>query len=172
MDRRLRAARDCAIVVALTVGAVLWEDSRGSEFELLPADVTLTAPVGRGTDQLQFLIRGAGCDQADTSARDYREPKDRIRSPVLQYEKDSIVITYQVEDPGRYACAGEDPGVPRTITLTLPLGDRTILDGTKNPPAPFRTGPPRTLPLGAIPSPSPTPTATATATATPSPTPA
>lgn len=150
--RVLRAARDGAVVVALTVVVVVWEARREAAQELLPADVTLTAPVSRGTDQLQFLVRGAGCDQADTSARGYKKPKERVKAPILQYDEDSIVITYMVEDPGRYACQGFDPGVPRTITLRLPLGDRTILDGTQSPPAPFRTGAPRTLPLDVVPS--------------------
>lgn len=170
MDARvLRAARDATIVVAVTAGAVFWQAHQESGEALRPADVTITAPVGPGTDQLQFLVRGAGCDQEDTSPRDYRRPKERVKAPLLQYDADSITITYQVEDPGRYACTGEDPGVPKTVTLRLPVGDHTILDGTKNPPAPFTPGPPRTLPLGAIPDATPTADSGAQPTATPDP---
>lgn len=157
-DRLLRAARDGSAVIALTVVAALFLGDR-TDVKLLPADVTLTAPVGKGTEQLQFLIRGAGCDQRDTSPRGYKEPRKRVRPPVQQYTKDAITITYKVEDPGRFACRGFDPGVPKTLTLRLPVGDRRLLDGTKNPPTPFRTGPPRTLPLGAIPDESPSPPA-------------
>ena len=153
--RVLRAARDAAIVVVATVAVVIWQDNKEAEEKLLPADVTLTEPVGPGTDQIQFLVRGAGCDQADTSERGYKEPKERVKAATRRYDRDSIVITYMVEDPGKYACRGFDPGVPKTVTLELPLGDRRILDGTKNPPAPFRTGPPRTLPFGVVPDASP-----------------
>jgi hypothetical protein len=160
MERKrvLRAARDGTIVILATVVLVIWQDARESKEKLLPADVTLTAPYDKSTDQLQFLIRGAGCDQADTSARGYKEPKERVKAPTRHYVKDTLVITYMVEDPGRYACRGFDPGVPKTITLELPLGDREVLDGTKNPPAPFKIGPPRTLPFGVVPGTSPSAT--------------
>jgi hypothetical protein len=160
--RVLRAARDGTIVILATVAVVIWQDHREADLKLLPADVTLTAPVGPGTDQIQFLVRGAGCDQADTSERGYKEPKDRVRAPTRHLVKDALVITYMVEDPGKYACHGFDPGVPRTVTLELPLGDRRLLDGTKHPPAPFKIGPPRTLPFGVVPEASPSATATAT----------
>ena len=158
----LRAARDGTIVVLATVAVVIWQDREESKEKLIPADVTLTGPVEPGSHQLQFLIRGAGCDQADTSERGYKEPKERVKAPTRHIVDDSLVITYLVEDPGKYACRGFDPGVPKTITLELPVGDLRLLDGTKNPPAPFKTGPPRTLPFGVIPdaSPSATPAAT------------
>lgn len=158
----LRAARDGTIVVLATAAVVIWQDRQESNEKLIPADVTLTEAVEPGSHQLQFLIRGAGCDQADTSERDYKEPKERVKAPTRHIVEDSLVITYMVEDPGKYACRGVDPGVPKTITLELPVGDLRLLDGTKDPPAPFKTGPPRTLPFGVTPdaSPSATPRAT------------
>lgn len=161
MDRRLRAARDGGIVVALTVGAVIWQGGKDAQEKLVPADITLTAPTVPGTEQLQLLVRGAGCDQPKAlRKRGYRDPHDRVKRTHTQFDDNArtITVTIQVEPPGVYACGDVDPGVPWTIWLPAPVGDRRILDGTKNPPVPIRSGPARTLPLGTILTPTAGPT--------------
>jgi hypothetical protein len=162
-DRWLRAARDGCIVIVLTVAALSYQASRESAERLLPADVVLTAPVVPGTDQLQLLIRGAGCElPEDQQGHDYTSPHDRVKRTYTQFDDDArtITVTVKVAEPGKFACTGEDPGVPWTITLPAPVGDRKILDGTRNPPEPMRSGPPRTLSFGAVPTAHPTPSAT------------
>ncbi len=136
MERRTRALLEGGVVVVGTfvIALVFTNDPT----DLIPGDVTLTGePLVRGTTQLHLLVRGAGCSPEDKPGRRAEDVRKRVQQPTTQYTSDEIVLTVKVRDPGKDKCVGTDPGVPYTLTLVTPLGDRKLLDGTKNPPAPF-----------------------------------
>lgn len=137
MERRVRRALvegGAIIAGTLVIAFYFTEDPQ----DLRPADVTVTEPVVKGTTQLKLLIKGAGCAPDDKPGRRAKEVRKRVDGPVLQYTSDQIVVTIKVHDPGKdHQCKGADPGVPYTLTLPTPLGNRTLMDGTKTPPTPF-----------------------------------
>jgi photosystem II stability/assembly factor-like uncharacterized protein len=78
-----------------------------------------------------------------------QSPADRVVGPVIEYRSDAVVITFRVRPIGG-ECPS-NPAFPVTITLTEPIGNRSIVDGS--------TGRDATVdPSGLMPA-SPTPSA-------------
>lgn len=136
VERRVtRALVEGGVIIAgtLVIAFYLTDEPK----DLLPADVTVTEPVVKGTTQVQLLIKGAGCSPDDKPGRRAKAVRKRVAEPDLRYTSDEIVVTVKVHDPGEDKCTGPDPGVPYTLTLPTPLGTRILMDGTETPPKPF-----------------------------------
>jgi hypothetical protein len=139
VERRTRALLEGGAVLVATAIAAVFVAREASD--LIPADVTMTSPVEAGTTQLQLLIRGAGCAPTEPLGRPAKIVRERVDAPRLVYTDDAIIVTVKVHDPRKDRCPGVDPGVPHTLTLPTPVGDRRILDGSRTPPIPMRIGP-------------------------------
>jgi hypothetical protein len=65
-----------------------------------------------------------------------RPPDGRIADPEIAYTPSSVAVTIGVRrSTGDHSCPG-NPAVPLTVALPEPLGDRTLLDGSRLPPHP------------------------------------
>ncbi|MGQ0466890.1 MAG: hypothetical protein ACT4QG_16410 [Sporichthyaceae bacterium] len=134
MDRRLRAARDGGLVLALAaVAAVVVAQQSGDD----PPPTRVTLLSTPTPDRVEFLVRGAGCAApGDTEAP--KRIRKRIHEPTLQYRSSEILVRFRVEEPGRAdPCTGPDPGVPYVVELPVPVGTRTLVDANGDPPTPF-----------------------------------
>jgi hypothetical protein len=140
MERRTRAFVEGGVVLVATAVAAVFVSHEASD--LVMADVVMTQPVEAGTTQLQLLIRGGGCAPVEDRGRPAKIVRKRIDAPRLTYTDEAIIVVVKVHDPRRDRCPGLDPGVPHTLTLPTPVGDRRILDGTRTPPVPMRLGAP------------------------------
>jgi photosystem II stability/assembly factor-like uncharacterized protein len=61
-------------------------------------------------------------------------PAGRVRSPVIEYRPDSIVVTFTIMSrPGEQDSQGNPP-FPVEITLDEPIDNRTLLNGSAVPP--------------------------------------
>jgi hypothetical protein len=91
-------------------------------------DPSFPAP-GPEATTLQVLVLEQACASGTA-------PDGRIAQPEVVYATDTITITIGVRrSKGDQSCPGNPP-VPLTVALTEPLGDRTLLDGSRLPPAP------------------------------------
>jgi hypothetical protein len=60
----------------------------------------------------------------------------RISPPVVAYGPDSLTMTVGVQPVSGGATCPSNPPTPATVILPEPLGDRDLLDGGREPPAP------------------------------------
>jgi hypothetical protein len=87
------------------------------------------APPGPAATELRILVHELACSSA-------RPTSGRMSAPVAQYSADALVITIGVAPvPGMNTCPGA-PGTPVLVRLPEPIGNRTLLDGGRYPPAP------------------------------------
>jgi hypothetical protein len=116
-----------------------WEWRGGGSCNLLgpvlaPADsrVVLSAPAG-GLDSssttVTLLVHELQCAGA-------REPDPYLHEPDVTESDDSVVVTWTSDAITSEATCPGNPSVERTITLSEPLGDRPLLDGSYYPPRP------------------------------------
>jgi hypothetical protein len=89
-------------------------------------DPAFPAP-GPDATELHALVLERACASG--------QPADgRIAEPVIEYAEDVVTITIGVRHAeGDQDCQG-NPAVPLTVVLSEPLGDRTLLDGSRVPP--------------------------------------
>jgi hypothetical protein len=125
------------VVLERTAGG--WRPSGWGDCNLAPVLVEgaswaeiAAAPGGAvpGSSSIEVLVSEREC----TSARD---PGPYLHEPVV-IEHDNAVTVYWTSDTptGNQDCPG-NPRVQRTVELDRPLGDRTILDGSRWPPRPI-----------------------------------
>jgi hypothetical protein len=63
-------------------------------------------------------------------------PDGRIAAPEIAYGPSSVTVSIGVRrSEGDHSCPG-NPAVPLTVVLAEPLGDRSLLDGSRLPPQP------------------------------------
>ena len=63
-----------------------------------------------------------------------RSPEGRVLDPAIFYGDDGVLVTFFIRRlPGGQDCPGNPP-FPVTFTLSEPLGDRKLLDGSEVPP--------------------------------------
>ena len=60
----------------------------------------------------------------------------RIPEPHVQYREDAVVVTFRVIPKGGPQTCPGNPPTPYVLELSEPLGDRQLLDGGAEPPAP------------------------------------
>ncbi|HEX3827198.1 MAG TPA: hypothetical protein VHV82_07995 [Sporichthyaceae bacterium] len=172
MHRRLQAALSGAAaaggtaVVAVVIG-------RTPSNTINPTSVSLLGMTGQM--QATFVVRGAGCPvppgTKDREGHPVQSPAERVIPPTMLYTKDAVDLHFQVTNPGRWRCTGEDPGVSYLVTFPISPVGRTLLDADHQPPQPFplestagqsaSTATPTHTPQPA-PTPTPTPTGTGT----------
>ena len=87
------------------------------------------AEIGPDTTAFTAWVTETDCVSGQSS-------EGRIIGPDIQLASDSIVVTFRVRPvsgSGAVACPGNPP-TPVTVRLSEPLGDRTLLDGGREPP--------------------------------------
>jgi hypothetical protein len=111
------------------VRAALLQELPGPEH----AEVAGWVPADETVDPAATEIAVAVYERACASG----EPATgRIAEPEITYGDDEVVVTIRViPRAGNQACPG-NPATPFTVELDEPLGDRTLLDGGQDPPAP------------------------------------
>jgi hypothetical protein len=91
-------------------------------------DPAYPAP-GPEATELHVLVLERACASG-------KPPDGRIAEPEVVYAADAVTITIGVRrSEGDHSCPG-NPAVPLRVALGEPLGDRTLLDGSRLPPAP------------------------------------
>jgi hypothetical protein len=91
-------------------------------------DPAFPAP-GAYATELHVLVLERACASG-------RPPDGRIAEPEVVYATHAVTVTIGVRhSEGDHSCPG-NPAVPLTVALAEPLGDRTLLDGSRLPPAP------------------------------------
>lgn len=94
------------------------------------AEVTAPAPPDPAASVLRVGVNELAC----TGSRD---PSPHLREPVLVETQETVVVYWTSTPPeGAQACPG-NPTVSREITLSEPLGERQVLDGSRWPPTPI-----------------------------------
>ena len=84
-------------------------------------------PPGPDATSIAALIQEEACASG-------RSPKGRVLEPQLFSSSDAILVTVWVRDQvGGQDCQG-NPTFPLEISLTEPLGERRLLDGSEVPP--------------------------------------
>lgn len=107
-----------------------------SSARLLSARWVLQGNATSATTTFVALVNERGC----TGGAD---PTKRLVGPDVDYRDDAVVVTFFVEPlpppepdprgiPTGYGCVGPPP-TPVTVTLSVPLGDRELLDGGSYP---------------------------------------
>jgi len=95
-------------------------------------DPTASAP-GPDSTVLHILVWEGTCSGGAPAT-------GRISAPVVAYTVDTVTITLGVSalhvPPGTALGCPMPPGTPAVLTLSEPLGHRTLLDGGSSPPAP------------------------------------
>jgi hypothetical protein len=112
--RRLTAVPLVLMLVACS-GAATWTHDPDAE-------------IGPDATEFTAWVTERECASGQSSA-------DRIIGPDIQVSSDAIVVTFRVRSllSGANSCQGNPP-TPVTVRLSEPLGDRTILDGGREPP--------------------------------------
>lgn len=86
------------------------------------------ADLGPASTSIDVLVNERACASGATA-------EGRIATPRIEYRDDAVVVTLGVIPvPGMATCPG-NPDTPFTVELTEPLGGRTLLDGSRTPPA-------------------------------------
>lgn len=88
-----------------------------------------TAP-GPDATSLPVLVTAMACSGGEAAG-------DRMGEPTVVYGTDTVGLLFTVDPlpPGSYTCPGNPPE-ERTVELTEPLGDRTVVDLSSYPPRP------------------------------------
>lgn len=87
------------------------------------------APVDPAATEIAVALYERACASGEPAT-------GRIAEPDITYSDDEVVVTIRViPRAGDQACPG-NPATPFTLQLDEPLGDRTLLDGGQDPPAP------------------------------------
>lgn len=96
-------------------------------------DPSFPPPVPTDT-VLHLLVKRVDCSSGTPVA-------DDLVGPEVVERGDQLVLAFAAEPlpPGYYNCIGT-MGEPVTVTLPVPLGDRTLMDGTYLPPRPVPIG--------------------------------
>ncbi len=93
-------------------------------------DPAFPAP-GPDTTELRVLVLERACASG-------QPPDGRIAAPVIEYAEDTVTITIGVRHAEGDQNCPSNPAVPLAVPLSEPLGDRTLLDGSRLPPGPPR----------------------------------
>jgi hypothetical protein len=91
-------------------------------------------PLAPETTAVQAILVEKACASGQA-------PEGRVGDPVIFYGPDAVIVMVPVTPlEGTQDCQG-NPEFPVEITLTEPLGERTLLDGSSNPPRDATTTP-------------------------------
>jgi hypothetical protein len=93
-----------------------------------------TLPIDPETTEIQGFIRERSCAGGQS-------PVGRVAEPSIEYRADAVIVTFAVLAlPGEHDCGG-NPALPIVVTLADPLGSRSLLDGSEDPPRDATTPP-------------------------------
>ena len=90
-------------------------------------DPAFPAPPPDATE-IHVLVWDGSCGTGDLAL-------GRLVGPVITYQSGSIAIAIGARRIDAILACGMPPGTPMTISLTEPLDGRTLLDGSRVPPA-------------------------------------
>jgi len=140
MDRRLQAGLAVGLVAGLTAIAFVLV-GRSPKHEIDPTSVTLLGTANPTGTNATFLVRGAGCPvprgTKDGNGHKVKSPAQRVHRPSVQYTAHTVDVGFKVEDPGRWRCTGDDPGVRYTVYFPVALAGRQLRDSDHSPPQQF-----------------------------------
>ena len=91
-------------------------------------DPAFAAPTPESTE-LRILVWERDCSSGAPAT-------GRMSAPVIEYKPQTVTITIGVRPRGGIQSCPLPPGTPAIVRLPQPLGDRTLLDGGHEPPAP------------------------------------
>jgi hypothetical protein len=118
---------------------------RSARHDIDPTSVTLLGTPNPTGTHATFLVRGAGCPvppgTKDGNGHKVKSPSQRVRHPAVQYTAHTVDVGFKVEDPGRWRCTGDDPGVRYTVYFPIALAGRQLRDSDRRPPQPFPVAP-------------------------------
>ena len=103
---------------------------RADKWELDPA----APPLGPDATEIPIWVWEGSCASGQTA-------EGRVREPVVDYTDEAVVVMIAVEPIGG-ACPSNPP-TPFVLRLSEPLGNRRLLDGGSEPPAPPEPNPGR-----------------------------
>lgn len=85
------------------------------------------ADIGPETTEFTAMVTERACASGQSSA-------DRIIGPDIDVTGDAVIVTFRVRPlPGAQECPSNPP-TSVSVRLTEPLGDRSLLDGGREPP--------------------------------------
>jgi hypothetical protein len=99
------------------------EDAEAAPF--VPADDADLSPESTSID---LLVNERGCASGESA-------EDRMAPPQIEYGEDEVVVTTRVVPPPGPQTCPSNPDTPLTVELEEPLGDRELLDGSRQPAA-------------------------------------
>lgn len=93
------------------------------------AEWRVDGAVGPETTEVPLLVNESACASGQSA-------RGRIQEPDVDYRTDAVVVTIRVEQRSGSEDCPSNPDTPYLLRLDEPLGNRTLLDGGKRPPAP------------------------------------
>lgn len=97
-------------------------------------DATLI-PLAPETTEIKGFVMETACASGQS-------PGGRVSEPVIEYTPEAVTVTFTIAPPqGDAHNCPSNPEFPIEVTLTEPLGERTLLDGGSTPPRDATTTP-------------------------------
>lgn len=100
-----------------------------TEDDAVPAPFVPTAELSPEASSIDVLLNEVGCTGGQSA-------EGRITEPEIELTETEVVVTLRVIPPGGAAPCPGNPDTPFTAELSEPLGDRELLDGSRQPSAP------------------------------------
>jgi predicted small lipoprotein YifL len=79
--------------------------------------------------ELHLLVQELECASGHSA-------EGRIAPPEVEYQEDKVVVTMRVERRSNDEDCNGGPATPYALELEEPLGERALLDGSRNPATP------------------------------------
>ena len=131
---RIRRVTAAMTVLLVTVGVAgcaaspIASPSPGFEPARWALDPAFPSPTAASTE-LHILVWERACASGSAAT-------GRMSTPLIEYAAETVTITVGVRGlPGVQACPSNQ-ATPLAVQLTEPLGDRTLLDGGRDPIGP------------------------------------
>jgi len=129
--RRVTAAMAVLLVTVAVAGCAaspIASPSPGFGPATWALDPAFQSPAANSTE-LHILVWERACASGSAAT-------GRMSTPLIDYAAGTVTITVEVRGlPGIQACPGNQ-ATPLAVQLTEPLGDRTLLDGGRDPIGP------------------------------------
>ena len=91
-------------------------------------------PLAPETTEIKGFVMEAACASGQS-------PEGRVNEPNVEYGADAVTVTFTVTPLDGTQDCPSNPEFPVTVTLTEPLGERSLLDGGTTPPRDATTTP-------------------------------
>jgi hypothetical protein len=101
------------------------EEAEAEPAPFVPAD---DADLSPESTSIELLVNERGCASGQSA-------EDRMAPAEIEYGEDAVVVTTRVVPPPGPQTCPSNPDTPVTVELEEPLGDRELLDGSRQPAA-------------------------------------